>query len=161
MNLRKWADGFDNEDAPEEPYNIYKRLEEATILERIASGARVQDLTKIEKRYQKLDIPEIMAYLYFWIYNEYMRSGRFGDVVKDLESNHESDMEGEMPALSMALNVMHTTGRLATDYAGLSHEELDKLSNLSEDRVAQYAKKASIAFKPIAARLLAVLSKLV
>jgi hypothetical protein len=149
-SLRDWADSFANDDnAPEEPSGIYRRLEEATILERLAMAARPQDLAKIEKRFQRLNIDEIVSYLYFWIYNEYMRSGRFGDVVKDLEATYQGDMAAVMPALSLALNVMHTTGRMATDYAGLSPSELDKLSNIEEQEVAKYAKKIGVPFEAV------------
>lgn len=135
------------EEVPEDVDNIYERLKEAHILDALYHQAPTQALKKIEKRTDRLDLDEIIEFLYFWIHQEYMRSGRFGEVTRMLEQAYHSDFESQMPALSLALNVLHTSGRVATDYADLDSEKLDELSNISREEIADYAKKLGIKTK--------------
>ena len=52
--------------------------------------------------------------------------------------------EKEIYGLNIALNTMHHGGNAIIDYVGiLSAEELDKLSNISEQKIKEYKKKIS------------------
>jgi len=138
---------YDDSLSQEQPANIYDRIKKALMLEFLWHRVDELQRKKINYQYKKLDIVEILAYLYVVLYHGmYMLKGKGSDIIEVINKIKRShDFLSEIHALTIALNSVHHYGKIIPDYIGiLSDAELDELSNISEEEIKKYAKEIKV-----------------
>lgn len=141
----EWDDSLNYE----QPTNIYDRIKKALMLEFLWHRVDELQRKKINFQYKKLDIVEILAYLYVVLYNfAYMQKAKGSDIIDAINKIKKShDFLSEIHTLTIALNSVHYYGKIIPDYVGiLSNKELDELSNIPEEEISEYARSIKIPY---------------